>query len=272
MASYQKYLEAEALAPTVTQRISAVDTDDWFRIGYDPKKGVGGITAATIALIQASSMTFLTDGAVPTGVDAIGTAGVIDTGAAAYNTLGELQDYITSLGGGWWMDVRAGLRSDLLAKALAKSATSCFSGRGLSFANATLTAGGATEYMSICITGQHFVNGEHWTDWGEQCINQLMSMNVRINMASAGSILIYEGRQGVAETLLHTIALADDTAVSKNEDASQQVYCEAHPGHRLIIRASHATDIAAAPTEFVVRGRTIVPNGEHVISYERYAV
>ena len=268
---YQQRLEAEKFATTVTQRISAVDTDDWFRIKYHLGKGVAGIAAATIALVEGGAITFRTGGAVPTGVDTIGTAGAIDSSDGAYDTVGKIQDYINGLGGGWEMILHGALRSDLMAKAQDKAAASCVGARGLVFYPDSLAAGGATEYYSIAITGEHFVDGGTIHDWDEGCVNQLLSFDVTVNMASAGSILIYEGKQGVAETLVHTLALADNTQLVKHQDYLQQVYCEAQPGYRLIVRASHATDIAAAPTEFVVRGRTIVPTNKHIITASNYA-
>lgn len=269
---YQQRLEAEKFAPIVTQRISAVDTDDWFRIKYFPQLGTGA-AAATVALVEGGAMTFLIDGAAPTGtIDNLGTAGVIDTSAAGYDTVGELCDYINGAGGGWRMIMHGAISSDLMAKAQDKGAASAMTKTGLTFYPDSLAAGGATEYYSIAITGEHFTSGGHIKDWDEQCLNQLMSFDATVNMASAGQILIYEAKQGnIVATLLHTLALADNTQLVKHQDYLQQVYCEAHPGYRLIVRASHATDIAAAPTEFVVRGRTIVQSNKHIITAANYA-
>ncbi|MHC4464894.1 MAG: hypothetical protein ACYS30_26215, partial [Planctomycetota bacterium] len=87
--------EARALAKPIAHVFTGVDTFPAFVMQAVPNGGTG-FTAATVAFVQGGDMTILVDAAAPAGADAIGTAGVIDTSAAAYDTCGELMDYINS--------------------------------------------------------------------------------------------------------------------------------------------------------------------------------
>ncbi|KKM24830.1 hypothetical protein LCGC14_1601150 [marine sediment metagenome] len=265
---YQRQLDE---SPIVPHRISAPDTDVAFTLQYAPVNGEAGTsTAATIALVQAGSMTFLVDAAAPTGKDAIGTAGVINTGAAAFDTVGELGDYVNSLGGrthgAWRFIIRGALRADTMSTILAKTAASAIGANGLDFYSDT----SASETISQVISAERFVNNGvngYQSDWEHKVLNQLMSFAVTQDMASNGQVLLYEGRDGVTETLLHTLTLTDDTALSKGIDYPAVVWDQARHGYRYIVRTSHATDIGAgAVTDNIVRGRSIVPDGAFIVA------
>ena len=88
--------EARALASPVNWAATVgIDTAPYFVVQYVPALGTGG-AAATIALVTGGDMTFLVDGAAPAGLDAIGTAGVIDTSAATGDTIAELLGLINA--------------------------------------------------------------------------------------------------------------------------------------------------------------------------------
>ncbi len=257
-------------SPIVPHRISAPDTDVAFTLQYVPVNGESGTsTAATIAHVQDTTMTFLVDAAEPTGKDAIGTAGVIDTSAAAFDTVGEFVDYVNSLGGlvrgAWRAIIKGALRSDGMETILAKGAASALGANGLDFFSDT----SESETLSSVVTAEKFTNngvGGYQGDFDKKVLNQLMSMSVTQDMASAGTLKIYQGKNGESETEIYTVALADDTNNAKGLTNPDVVFIQAQHGYRLIVRAAHATDIGAGSvTENIIRGRSIVPDGSFLV-------
>ncbi len=267
LSDYQRFLPD---APIVPHRISAPDTDPAFTVQYVPKNGeAGNSIAATIAFVQSGDMTFTVDAAAPTGKDAIGTAGVVDTTDGDLDTVGEIVDFINALGGrengAWRAIIKGALRADTMATILAKTAASAIGPNGLDFFSDT----SASETISQVISAEKFVNNGpagYQSDWETKVLNQLMSFAVTQDMASNGQVLLYEGRDGVTETLLHTLTLTDDTELAKGIDVPAVVWDQARHGYRYIVRTSHATDIgASAVTDNIVRGRSIVPDGSFVV-------
>ena len=265
--AYERFLPE---SPIVPHRITAPDTDRAFTFQYVPLNGEAGTsTAATIAHVNSTTMTFLVDAAEPTGKDAIGTAGVIDISSGDYDTVGEVYDYVQSLGGykdgAWRMILHGAIRADTMAMILAKSAASCIGDNGLDFYFDT----SASEAISAAITAEKFVNngpGGYQGDWESKVLNQLMSFAITQDMSSNGLVKLYEGKNGVAETLLHTLTLTDNTELAKGRDYPTVVWDQARHGYRYIVRAVHATDIgASAVTQFIVRGRSIVPDGAFIV-------
>lgn len=264
---YQRHLDE---SPIVPHRITAPDTDLAFTFQYCPANGEDGAsTAATIAHVNSTTMTFLVDAAAPTGKDAIGTTGVIDVSDGDYDTVGEIYDYVQGLGGNklgaWRMIMGAALRSTTMASILAKSAASCIGDNGLDFYFDT----SASETVSAAISAEKFVNNGvngYRGNWEHKVLNQLMSFAITQDMASDGEVRLYEGKNGEAETLLHTFTLTDNTENAKGRDYPNVVWDQARHGYRYIVQAYHATDIgASAVAQFIVRGRSIVPDGAFIV-------
>lgn len=265
--AYERFLPE---SPIVPHRITAPDTDVAYTLQYVPLNGEAGTSVeATAAFVQGGDFTVTVGGSVPTGKDAFGTAGVIDTSHGDYDTVGEFYDYVESLGGkehgAWRIIMGAAIRADTMASLLAKGSTSVIGPNGLDFYFDTTVS----ESISAVITAEKFVNngpGGYQGDYKHKVLNQLMSFAITQDMASAGEVLIYEGKNGVAETLLHTLVLADNTELAKGLGYPAVVWDQAKHGYRLIVRASHATDIgASAVGDFIVRGRSIVPDGSFIV-------
>lgn len=267
LSDYQRFLPD---APIVPHVLSAPDTDVAFTLQYCPVNGESGTsTAAEATFVNGGDFTVTVDGSAPTGKDAFGTAGVIDTSAAAYDTVGEFFDYVRSIGGNkhgaWRIIMNGAIRSTPMASILSKSATSCIGDNGLTFVFDT----SAAETLSVAVSAEKFENngvGGWRSDWESKVLNQLMSLDVTQNMASAGEIRIYQGKDGETETLIYSTALADDTNTTKGLEYPDVVWLQAEHGYRLVVQVYHATDIGAgAVGKYSVRGRSVVPDGSFVV-------
>jgi hypothetical protein len=264
---YEKWRSASPIVPRV---LSAPDTDVAFTLQYVPRNGESGTsTAATAAFTNGGDLTVTVDGAAPTGKDAFGTAGVYDTSAAAYDTVGEVFDAIRALGGNkhgaWRIIMGAALRSTPMASLLTKTATSCIGANGLTFNFDT----SAAETLSTVISAEKFTNngiGGYQGDWEHKVLNELLTYDITQDMASAGEIRIYQGKDHVAETLIYSIALADNTNTTLGLANPNVVNIQAEHGYRLIVQVYHATDIGAgAVGKYIVRGRSVVPDGSFTV-------
>lgn len=270
--------EAWALATPVPHEQTAPDTSPAFVLQYVPANGVSSAYRAKIALVQDGDMTFTTGAAGVTAVgdsnataDGIGTAGVIDTSAAAYDTVGDLLDYIN--GHPAWRGYLVGaLRSDGMETILAKTADWCDVANGLTFYSDT----SASEHIDVAISGEKFVNNGingHVKDVDDMCENVLLSLSVQQDMASAGTLTLYSSSQGSSpgDSTLWSAALADDTLTEKGYDQPESVWARATRGSRLIVRVAHATDIGAgAVTKFHVVGKTAVLKNNRLVSEKNY--
>jgi hypothetical protein len=259
----KQILEARALASPVGWGINAVNTSPAFVVQYVPSLGTDG-AAATIALIQDGAMTFLVDGVAPAGADAIGTAGVITTSAASYDTIGELVDYINSTQA-WRAYIAAALRADGCETLQEKSAATCFTDNGLTFYWDT----SAGIQHSAVISGEKFVNqgvGGYREDADGQCENYLISgtQTYTFNTTGAGVLTIHSCSQRSDGTTLFTVALANATA--KPLDGTLDApFMRSTTGQRLVIRAADdaADDIEAVAQ--VIAGRTAVLRNTHQV-------
>lgn len=282
----EQYKEAWALAPTVAHNQTAVDTSPMMVVQYVPDLGTGG-SSASIAHIVASSMTFLVDSAAPAGKDAIGSSGVILTSTAAYDTMGELVDYINGQAA-WRAYLVAALRADMSSILLAKSATA-IPATGLTFYGDTSGNDGAIvpgtaaayEIVGTAISGEKFVNNSingHVKDADDGCENALLYAEVQITCTGdAENLRIYSGAQGSTESLLYTKTLTSTTEQNlgvtgtTQADGLNSIFVKANRGERLIIRA--ATDTAfAAVTKFNILGKTAVLSGDRQVTEVNYTI
>lgn len=250
---------AKEQAPVYERIIAADDTDPAFIVQAVPSRGTG-FAACTMALVQDSDLTVLIDAAAPAGVDAIGTAGVIDTSAADYDTVGELVDYFNSLAP-YRAFVNAALRADGMETILAKTAASAFGDNGLAFFSDTSASGTRT----FCFSGEHFENNGkngHKKDLEDAVENLLVSIDITLDMTDNGTLVIYSGKQGQTETIAHgPVTLTDATAFQKNIDGLVGTfYKAAKRGERLIVRCANDAGEMGSITQAKCMGKSAVVN------------
>ncbi len=255
--------EAYALAKPYERIVAADDTDSAFLLQYVPDKGTGG-AACTIAFIQGGAMTVLVDGAAPAGLDAIGTAGVIDTSDGDFDTVGEIVDYFNSIAA-YRAICDAAIRSDTMATILAKSAASAFGDNGLAFFSDTSASGTRT----VCFSGEHFENNGkngHKKDREDACESFISKIDINLDMSDNGTLTIYSGRQGVAETIIHgPVTLTDATAFQKNLDGLVGTfYKAAKRGERIILRCANDAGQMGSITQFHTLGLTAVVSQKRI--------
>jgi hypothetical protein len=280
----RQWEEAHALAGTVPHTQSAADTSPWMVCQYVPGLGTGG-SSATIALIQASSMTFLVNGAAPAGLDAIGVSGVIDTSSSSYDTMGELVDYINGRSA-WRAYLVGALRADGTSGLLAKSAASAFGDNGLTFFGDTSVNEAAVvpgteaayEQVSVAISGEKFTTnsiGGHVTDADDGCENMLQYAEVQLTFTGTGTLRIYSGAQGSTETMIYNQTLTSTTEQNLGRTGTTQadglnsIFLKATRGERLIIRAATLTAFSAY-TKFNILGKTAVLKNDRIVTEDNY--
>jgi len=256
--------EAYQLAKPYPRIVAADDKDVAFVVQAKPDCPTkASFSACTIALVQDGDMTFRVDAAAPTGVNAIGTAGVIDTSAAAYDTVGELVDYLNI--GPYRAYIHAALRADDCATLLAKTAASCIGDNGLAFYSDTSASGTRT----VCFSGEHFENngkGGHKKDLDDAVENMIASININLNMSDNGTLTLYSGKQGVTETVIHgPVTLTDATAFEKNIDGLVgSFYKAAKRGERLILRCANDATEMGTITKFHTMGMSVVTSCKRI--------
>ena len=214
-------------------------------------------------------MTFLVDGAVPAGLDVIGTSGVIDTSAAAYDTVGELVNYINSKG-----PYRAVCLVDpatLMANVLAKSAASCVGDGGLTFYLDTSVAD--TTYIWNCpITGDVFQNKSRRgikLQKNHAVRNRLHFFQYLQNFSSACTLYVKTWAQGATSaTTMLTITGVDNALTNVgNSSYPNQPWIEAPEGQILTLEIR--SDTASGMT-LQVTGSTVVRDGDYVVTEKQY--
>lgn len=256
--------EARALATPVTHVFTDVDTSPAFSMQYNPQGGDGG-TAATVALIQDGDMTVLVGGSAPTGNDTFGTAGVLDTSAALYDTVGEFADYVNGLVG--YSCIIHCRRAQGMETILAKSATSFINATGLTF----YLDASASDIMTIPISGGRFVNnGPNGmeTDADGQCENQLLYVAANLGLTGNGSMRLYSCSQSSDGGAL-TFTMTDDTALAKGGTDLDEIFFQATRGERIVVEFFAATsldDIA----QLEVIGRTAVLKNDRIVASKNY--
>lgn len=274
----KQYEDAHNLATTVPRVISAVDTCPLMVVQYVPALGTGG-SAATIAYVVASSMTFLVDGSTPAGADAIGVSGIIDTSSSTYNTMGELVDYINGRQA-WRAYLVSALRIDKTSNMLAKAAASAIGDNGLTFYGDTSAnfsandpaSAGTLEAISVAISGEKFINNGingHVKDYEDGCENMLTYSEVQLTFSGTGTLSIYTGKQGEAETRIYHQTLTSTTEKDLGQANLEEVFAKAVCGQRLIVRAATTTAFTAV-TKFNINGKTAVLNGSRLVDSVNY--
>jgi hypothetical protein len=271
---YAKMIEeAEKIATQVGNELTTDDTNPAFSLIYVPKWGSGG-AAATVALVQGSSMTFLVDGAVPAGADVIGTSGVIDTGAAAYDTVGELANYVNGRKA-WRMRCLCDPATKM-ATILAKVAATCLVDGGLTFYFDTNVAD--TTYIWNCpITGNCFFNpSPGGIFWGNEhaVVNKILSIQFSQNFSSAATMYVKQWKKGdTAGTTIWQKALTDRSSAAVAADsygiADPDIpWLTGQEGYSLSVEIR--SDAATSPAVFSVRGKTVVRDGAYVVNAKQY--
>ena len=248
---------AYQLAKPYPRIVAADDTDVAFLVQHVPTRGTGA-AACTVAYVQSGNMTVLVDGSAPAGLDAIGTAGVIDSSAGDYDTVGEIVDYFNSLAA-YRAIIYAALRADTMATILAETAASAFGANGLAFHSDTSASGTRT----ICFSGEHFENNGkngHKKDYEDAVENLISQIDINLNMTDNGTLTIYSGRQGYTETAIYgPVTLTDATAFQKNLDGLVGTFFKAAKrGERLILRCANDAAEMGTITQFHCAGKSAV--------------
>lgn len=257
--------EARTLAKPIPHVHTSVDGFPAFVVQYVPELGTGG-AAATIAFVQGGSMTFLVDAAAPAGADAIGTAGVINTAAAGYDTVGELIDTINATKA-WRAYMVGARRATTMVTILAKTAASCLTANGLTF----YLDGSETTFGAIAISGEKFVNygpNGHVKDADDMCENSLLYLNITCGLTGNGNLNLYSCTQ-LADGSALAFAMTDDTAITKGNTNLNEPFYTAKLGERLIVETDAATsfdDIA----QWEAVGKTAVLSGTRIVTEDNY--
>lgn len=268
--NYKQILEAKELAPTLSHAFAATaDICPAFLFQYVPDGGDSG-AACTAAHVQGTSFTVLVDGAAPTGNDAIGTAGVIDPSAAAYDTVGEFCNYVNSLRA--YRAVCLCRPETPMANVLAKSATSCLTDNGLVFYLDTSVAD-TTYIWSAPITGTMLENyglAGLKSDIDDHCVNRFHYAQVNHNFSSASNWYLYIFKQGdTSSTQVISGALTDATLTNVgNNSQPKEPWYEAPEGYTLVFE--ERGDAATGMAVFNVLGSTVVRRNNRVVNRLAY--
>jgi hypothetical protein len=253
----KQLLEAEKLAIPLVQSITVNDTCPAFILQYVPDGGTGG-TACTIAFVQGGDMTVLVDAAAPAGTDAIGTAGVIDTSAEDYDTVGELCNYFNTIKA--YRAICLCRPETPMANILAKSAASCLTNNGLVFYLDSSVAD-TTYIWSLPVTGEAFENyglAGHVKDVDDMCVNHFHMAQATQDFTSAANAYLYIFKQGdTASTKVFTKALTDATLTDiGNTSQPNNPWYTAPEGYTLVLDIR--SDVATAFTTLTFTGSTVV--------------
>ena len=264
-------LEARELATPITYNFTADDTFPAIVIQYVPSLGTGG-TSASFTLAN-DSFVFLVNSAAPAGADAIGTTGKIATSLAAYDTMGELVDYINGRQA-WRAYLVGALRAMTSIGLKAKSTTACHNANGVTVYIETADYDTSVGH-SFAISGEKFLNNGkngHVTDADDECENALYFGNFLITGDSDGLVLkYYSGAQGSTETLLHTYTInaPGSSPRTDGEENPTEPYMQAKRGERLIIQVTTASAIVGTPT-FTAIGKTAVLSGKRIVDSDNF--
>jgi hypothetical protein len=262
--------EAEAAAGFVVHNLSAVDISPVFSVIYVPMKGTRG-TAATCATSQsANTITFTVDGAVPAGVDSIGTAGVISGAAAAYNTVGEIVNYINSCGA--WAARCLCDPATPWENILEQAASSCLKDGGLTFYLDTSVINGSIYYvMNVPVTGNVFFNSSPGGIlWGQDhaVVNKVYSIQI---IHATGTMYVKQFKRGdIAATTLWSSAITNSTTAltSFNTNSPLIPLVEGTEGYTVIVTCEAAAATAATYASVVTK--TVVGDGSYAITTAQY--
>lgn len=270
---YKQIMEAKELAIALPQAYGADDQSPAFILIYNPDNGTGG-TAATIALVQGGDVTFTVGGTTPAGADAIGTAGVVDSSAGDYDTVGEFCAYVKGVRA--WDAICLCKPETPMANILAKSATTCLVDNGLVFYLDT-TVTDTTFIHSYPISGEMFDNygvAGHKKEVADNCVNRFHMSQFTQNFTSAANLYLYVFKQGdILSTLVFTKALTDNALTNiGNTEMPDLPFYTAPEGYTLVVDIR--TDLqSTAPTLITVLGSTVVRrNNRRVVRLPHVAV
>jgi len=272
--NYQTILQARDLASIVPHNITADDTCAALVVQYVPKKGVSEDYRAKAAFTQGGNFTFTTGTAGDTVVgnsgatlDGIGTAGVIDTSAASFNTVGEFGDYVN--GHPAYRAIRKVPYATPMAHVLTKSASFCDVANGLTFYIDTSV--GKANYVAI--SGEQFVNnGINGHRKETNCENWLCYGEITLTATGALTLYIYSSGQNSLEgdALIHQETLTSTSLKQLGLYQTPDVpWLKSARGRQLIVKVAAATSINAQ-TLFLINGKTIVEDGRYLITSKGY--
>lgn len=263
--------EARALATPIIHNFTDVDTLPWMVAQYVPSLGTDATSASIAYSVTGLSMTFLVDSSTPTGLDAIGADGVIDTSSGDYDTMGELVDYINGRIA-WRAYLVGALRADKSSLMLVKSATICSGANGLTF----YADSSASGEHSLAISGEKFVSnaaGGHVTDADDNCENEMLYGAFTVTCSSAIGLKYYSGKQGDTETQIGSTVTVTSTEAKEQGEVNLTVpYVQATRGQRLIMRVmdlSTTVEELTSPTIHVI-GKTAVLENDRIVDSVNY--
>lgn len=234
--SLDSYTEAEHIAPFQWRRVTT-DGDIGLYV-----RAVGSSASYTVEVDAGGEITFKKGVLGSEAVDAnVGTAGVIDTNAAAYDTFGELVAYLNALD-----DYEAHLGDVLPADSsddtlLITAATQIKTDAGVGICKDTSVA----LNVSIAVSGEDFAHVESGTK------NELQGYVGTPTGTGADTFKIYQGT-----TLVYQVA-GPTTGVeaSKNADEVQH----GAKGERLLLRLDMVTTMTAGDLATMKRSVRLTP-------------
>jgi len=263
---YKRIREAKELAIALPIALTASTNDECpaFILQYVPKNGTEG-TAATVTLVQGGDVTFQVDSAAPSGADAIGTDGVIDSSAGDYNTVGEFCNEVN--GTRAWRAICLVDPSTPMANILAKSATSCLTDNGLVFYLDTSVVD-TTYIWSIPFTGEAFENygkAGHKKDDDDKCVNSFILAGMTQDFGSAATAYLKVFEQGdTSATEVLSKSLSDNSLTEwGNTDAPNDPFYTAPEGYTLVLEIR--SDAATAFSKLRAVGKTVVRKNNRVV-------
>ena len=268
-----QWKEAHEVAPMVHQNVVLQDTTPAMLVQFSPLLGASAVstTTCTIALVQGGDMTWLVDSAAPTGIDAIGTAGVISTAGATADTVGELCNVINAAGGPHRAiclcspDVPS-------ANLLAKSAASAVTANGLVFYLDSSVAD--TTYLhSLPIMGERFVNnGINGHIKETNIINYFHYGQFTADFTSACTFTIKMFKQGdTAPTTLFTQAMVDATLTNIGHTANPMLpFIQGRQGYVLVAEWRSDASFDTDPTVCNIGGKSVVLDGGPIVTKVPY--
>lgn len=270
---FSDWKERHEQAPWVHQEIILQDTCPAMIVQFCGLLGAAAAndTAATIALVQGSSMTWLVATDVPAGIDDIGTSGVIDTGTSDYDTVGELVNSINKVGGGHRAICLVPPETPS-ANLFAKSAASCITDGGLVFYLDSSVID--TTYLhTLPITGSAFVdNGISGFKTEESVINYLHYGQMTSDFGSTETFTVKMWKAGDTQsTTLFTQAMEDNVLTNIGNTSQPSVpFIASRMGYMLCCEWRSDASFDTDPTVCNIMGKSVVTDGSREVSAVPY--
>lgn len=242
------------------QSFTGVDTTPALIVQYVPSAGTGG-TAATVNCDGTSTITFQVDSAAPAGDDAIGTAGVIDISAAAYDTVQELVNYINSTKA--WRAIGCGLSTRSVNTKLLTTggAQSCIGANGYPL----YWDASETDMINAVISLEKFQSnlpgGFAMNQKDMKCI--LNHFTINAGLTGNGFVRIYYCNDRGVSQLAWSSAATDDTTISLNASGGLTPALVAPTGCRIVLELIGSTSVDDI-AQFTVHGQAFSVDGAFV--------